>query len=49
MSYNQHMPGKLRHNNAWCYGFLFEDGTYQLFQAKKLNGRFYAATTIKEL
>lgn len=49
MSYNQHMPGKLRHNNAWCYGFLFDDGTYQLFQAKKLNGRFYAATAIQEL
>ncbi len=49
MSYNQHRPGKLRHNNAWCYGFLFDDGTYQLFQAKKLNGRFYAATAIQEL
>jgi hypothetical protein len=48
MSYNQHMPAKLRHANAWCYGMLFSDGTYQLFQAKKINGSFYAAQSIKE-
>jgi hypothetical protein len=48
MGYNQHMPAKLRHVNAWCYGMLFSDGSYQLFQAKKINGRFYAAESIKE-
>jgi 3',5'-cyclic AMP phosphodiesterase CpdA len=48
MSYNQHMPAKLRHVNAWCYGMLFPDDTYQLFQAKKINGSFYAAQSIKE-
>lgn len=47
MGYNQHSPGKLRHDNAWCYGVLFPDGTYQLFQAKKIRGAFYAASTIK--
>lgn len=49
MSYNQHLVGKLRHDNAFAYGLLFPDGTYQLFQAKKINGRFYAATEIKTL
>ena len=48
MSYNQHMPAKLRHDNAWVYGVLFPDGTYQLFQAKKIKGRFYAAQAIRE-
>lgn len=49
MGYNQHLVGKLRHDNAFCYGVLFEDGTYQLFQTKKINGSFYAATQIKKL
>jgi hypothetical protein len=46
MGYNAHMVGKLRHDNAWCYGVLFDDGTYQLFQAKKIGGSFYAAQSI---
>jgi predicted phosphodiesterase len=49
MSYNQHLVGKLRHDNAFCYGVLFPDGTYQLFQAKKIDGSFYVATEIKKL
>jgi hypothetical protein len=48
MAYNQHQPAKLRHTNAWCYGYLFDDGTYQLFQATKIDGSFYAATDIKK-
>lgn len=47
MDYNQHSVNKLRHDNAWCYGVLFPDDTYQLFQAKKIGGRFYAAAGIK--
>ena len=46
MSYNSHQTAKLRHDNAWCYGVLFSDGTYQLFQSKKIKGRFYAAQQI---
>jgi hypothetical protein len=49
MSYNAHTVGKLRHDNAWCYGILFPDGTYQLFQAKKINGRFYVATDVRAI
>jgi hypothetical protein len=48
MSYNAHMVSKLRHDNAWCYGVLFDDGTYQLFQAKKIGGSFYAAESIRK-
>ncbi len=48
MGYNQHSVSKLRHDNAWCYGVLFPDGTYQLFQAKKIGGRFYASQGIKQ-
>jgi hypothetical protein len=48
MDYNQHSANKLRHDNAWCYGLLFPDGSYQLFQTKKVNGSFYAAENIKQ-
>lgn len=47
MSYNQHSTAKLRHDNAFCYGVLFPDGTYQLFQSKKIGGNFYAANDIQ--
>lgn len=47
MTYNQHAVSKLRHDNAFCYGVLFPDGTYQLLQAKKIGGSFYAAADIK--
>jgi hypothetical protein len=48
MGYNAHMVSKLRHDNAWCYGVLFDDGTYQLFQSKKIGGSFYAAESIRK-
>lgn len=47
MPYNAHQTGKLRHQNAFCYGLLFDDGTYQLNQAKKINGRFYIASDFR--
>lgn len=49
MPYNAHQTGKLRHQNAFCYGLLFDDGTYQLNQAKKIEGRFYAASDFRSL
>lgn len=49
MGYNAHMTGKLRHQNAFCYGLLFENGTYQINQAKKINGRFYVASDFRAL
>jgi hypothetical protein len=47
MAYNQHSVNKLRHDNAFCYGVLFPNGTYQLFQAKKIGSSFYAAKDIQ--
>ena len=47
MPYNAHQTGKLRHQNAFCYGLLFEDGTYQINQAKKIDGRFYVASDFR--
>ncbi len=47
MDYINAKTAKLRWGNGWAYGLLFEDGTYQLFQARKINGRFYAASKIE--
>ena len=47
MDYINAKTGKLRWAQGWSYGFLFEDGTYQLFQTRKINNRFHAATEIK--
>lgn len=47
MDYINKKTGKLRWANGWGYGLVFPDGTYQLFQTRKLNGRFYAATGIE--
>jgi hypothetical protein len=49
MSYNSKFTAKLSHSNGWAYGLLFESGHYQLFQTRKLNGKFYAATEVTEL
>lgn len=47
MSYNSTRTATLRHENGWAYGLLFPDGSYQLFQTRKLNGKFYAASETK--
>jgi hypothetical protein len=47
MDYNSRQTNKLRHQQGWVYGLLFEDGTYQAFQAKRINGRFACANEIK--
>ncbi len=47
MGYNAHHLGKLRHSNGFAYGFMFDSGDYQIFQARKIDGKFYAATDVK--
>lgn len=47
MPYNARQTNKLRHSQGWVYGELFDDGTYQAMQAKRIGDSFYAATTIK--
>lgn len=45
--FNKKQTNKLRHSNGFAYGFLFDDGRYQLFQSRKIGDEFYAATNIK--
>ena len=47
MDYINKKTGKLRWGQGWAYGEVFEDGSYQLFQARKINGSFTVATEIK--
>lgn len=49
MDYINKKTGKLRWGNGWAYGLLFPDGSYQLAQARKINGSFYVATNFQEI
>jgi len=48
MDYADRKTGKLRWAHGWAAGYLFEDGTYTLWQIRSINGRFYAPTGLKE-
>lgn len=45
--YNARQTNKLRHQNGWVYGLMHGDGTYQVFQAKRIGDTINAATEIK--
>lgn len=45
--YNARQVNKLRHENGFAYGYLFDDGSYVLFQARRINGRMVYATDFK--
>ncbi len=47
MEYANAKTGKLRWGQGWGYGLLFEDGSYVLNQARKINGVFHCATQFK--
>ena len=47
MPYNSRQTNKLRHNNGWAYGVMFNDGTYQIWQTSRIGDNFYAAQEIK--
>lgn len=47
MIYINSKTGKLRWGQGWAYGFIFPDGSYQLYQTRKVNGSFHAAINIK--
>lgn len=47
MPYNSRQTNKLRHNNGWAYGLMFDDGTYQIWQCNRIGNNFYASTGIK--
>lgn len=45
--YADRKTGKLRWAHGFAYGWLFADGTYQLNQARSVEGKFYASQDIK--
>lgn len=45
--YNSRQMNKLRHAQGWAYGYLHDDGTYTLFQARRIGDTFYAAKEIQ--
>lgn len=47
MEYANRKTGKLRWGHGFAYGWLFEDGTYQLHQARDVGGKFYASSEVK--
>lgn len=47
MHYINAQTGKLKWANGWAYGYLFSNGTYQLYTTRKINNSFHAATQIK--
>lgn len=47
MEYNATQTNKLMHANGWAYGHLYDEGTYDIFQARRLNDSFIAAHEIK--
>jgi hypothetical protein len=47
MDYVNRKTGKLRWAHGWAAGYLFEDGTYTLWQIRGINGKFYAPTGLQ--
>jgi predicted phosphodiesterase len=47
IKYMSTKTGKLRWANGWAYGVIHADGTYSIYQTRKINGKFYAASEIK--
>lgn len=47
MPYNARQCNKLRHQQGWVYGVIYDDGTYQAFQAKRVGDHFTIATNVK--
>jgi hypothetical protein len=47
MGYNRRQTNKLRHQQGWIYGSLFDNGEYSAYQAKRVGDRVVAATHFK--
>lgn len=47
MDYANAKTGKLRWAQGFAYGLLFEDGSYHLEQARKINGKFICSTDFR--
>lgn len=49
MDYINRKTGKLRWGQGWAYGVVYPDGSYTLFQARKINGTFTVASEVKQI
>lgn len=45
--YANRKTGKLRWAHGFAYGFIFNDGTYQIHQAREIEGKFYVSSEVK--
>lgn len=48
MEYANRKTGKLRWAHGFAYGWVFDDGTYQINQVRGVEGRFYAPVDLKQ-
>lgn len=48
MDYASRKTGKLKWSHGWAAGMIFDDGTYSIFQARSINGKFVCPTQFKE-
>lgn len=46
-AYNKRQTNKLRHQQGWIYGSLFDNGEYSAYQAKRVGDRVVAANSFK--
>jgi hypothetical protein len=46
--YNRADINTLRHARGFAYGFLHENGTYQVFQAEEINGQWFLPTEMRD-
>lgn len=47
MDYINAKTGKLKWANGWAWGYVWPDGTYQLYLTRKINDKFHCAHEIK--
>jgi hypothetical protein len=47
--YNRSMLGTLNHENGWVYGLIFDDGSFAVYQARQIAGKWILPTEFKEI
>lgn len=47
--YNRAMLGTLNHENGWVYGLIFNDGSFVVFQARKIAGKWILPLQFTEI
>jgi hypothetical protein len=47
--YNRSMLGTLNHENGWIYGLIFDDGSFAVYQARQISGKWILPMDFKEI